>query len=346
MSRKCLAQSVFDVHRLEGWLPIDAVVRQGTPGLLWLDMRGVKFEEPFFADTVARRVSELVPSSEVFTDFDALLQIESKHTLTPPRGLIFHASRCGSTAIANAIKTLDQTSVFCEPYAVDKLVGRLFTDVQDHRKELLYSILIRAAVGVLGQHNGPVDYFVKFSAASGFQLERLRKIWPSVPWVFVYRDPVEIIVSNLRDLPSWLNHHEDKRMAALLAGLEVDELGRVSSEEFCARVLGRLFKVVTDNLSGNTLLLNYREFSEQRVIELIKAFGLDVSTEERNRIAISLGKYAKDGTRQRAFVHDSATKQTAASDEVRLASTTWANDSYQRLEELRIHRGAERGVSK
>lgn len=346
MSRECSAQSVFDVHQLEGWLPIDAVVREGSPGLLWLDMRGVSLDEPFFADTVARRVSELTPSSEVFTDFDALLQIESKHALAPPRGLIFHASRCGSTAIANALKALDQTSVFSEPYAVDKLIGRLFTDVQDHRKELLYSVLVRAAVGVLGQHNGPVDYFVKFSPASGFQLERLRKIWPSVPWVFVYRDPVEIIVSNLRDLPSWLNHHEDKRMAALLARLEEDELGSLSSEEFSARVLGRLFQVVADNLSGNGLLLNYREFSEHRVIDLMKFFGLDVNPEERNRIASSLRKYAKDGTRERAFVHDSAAKQNAASDEVRLASTTWANDSYQKLEELRIHQGTERGVSK
>jgi hypothetical protein len=336
MSPKSLVQSAFDAHRLEGWLPIDAVVRHGNPGLLWLDMRGVGFEEPFFADTVSRRVSEIVPSSEVFTDFDALLQIESEHTLAPPRGLIFHASRCGSTAIANALKALDQTSVFSEPYAVDKLIGRLFTDIQDHRKELLYSVLIRAAVGVLGQHNGAVDYFVKFSAASGFQLERLRKIWPDVPWVFVYRDPVEIMVSNLRDLPSWLNHHQDERIAALLAGLEENELGSLSSEEFSARVLGRLFQVVTENLSGNGLLLNYREFSEQRVIDVIKFFGLEVSPGERNRIAASLGKYAKDETRQRAFVNDSETKQSAASDEVRLASTTWANDAYQRLEELRI----------
>jgi hypothetical protein len=39
---------------LRGWMPVDAVVVDGRPGLAWMNMAGVDLAEPFFQQTVDR----------------------------------------------------------------------------------------------------------------------------------------------------------------------------------------------------------------------------------------------------------------------------------------------------
>ena len=117
-----------DVESLKGWLPIDAVVTKERPGLIWMDMRGVSFSEPFFQQTVERLRAERPARPEVFTEFDALVQLEKISDSLRPSGFIFHSSRCGSTLVANACKALNNSIVISEAYAVDKLVSRFSTD--------------------------------------------------------------------------------------------------------------------------------------------------------------------------------------------------------------------------
>ena len=60
----------------QGWMPVDAVVIEGRPGLSWLNMAGVDLAEPFFQQTVDRFKSEHPDAQEVFTEFDILVQLE------------------------------------------------------------------------------------------------------------------------------------------------------------------------------------------------------------------------------------------------------------------------------
>lgn len=326
----------IDVRQLDGWLPVDAVIRNDRPGLLWVDMRDVSLDEPFFADTVARRVQELPPHSQLFTDFDALLQFEKIYGRATPAGLIFHSSRCGSTAIANALKTLDNALVLSEPYIVDKLIARLFTDTRDsHTKELLYSILIRASVGALGQHANAKRFFLKFSATSGLQLPRLQKTWPTVPWVLIYRDPLEVMVSNFRERPTWLDHQANVRMASELIQADEAETRNMSSEEFCARVLGRLFETVSKNLRQSSKLINYSQLSPATILRLANHFGVSPDEQERQNIEASLRFYSKDKSASRLFAADSIDKQSAASQTMIEAVVKWTQAPYEQLESLR-----------
>src|ERR1043165_3268008 len=89
---------------LQGWMPIDAVVVDGRPGLTWLEMTGVDLAEPFFQQTVDRVKSKHPERREVFTEFDTLVQLEKTFDTVAPTGFIFHSSRCGSTLLANACR--------------------------------------------------------------------------------------------------------------------------------------------------------------------------------------------------------------------------------------------------
>ena len=61
----------------KGWLPVDAVVVDGRPGLWWMEMSDVSLTEPFFQQTVERAKTRAI-ARELFTEFDVLLQLEKQ----------------------------------------------------------------------------------------------------------------------------------------------------------------------------------------------------------------------------------------------------------------------------
>jgi hypothetical protein len=156
-----------------------------------------------------------------------------------------------------------------------------------------------------------------------------------VPWAFVYRDPLEIMVSNFRNAPVWLNHRADARMAAALSNVEEGEVRNISTEEFCARVLGRLFASASDNVTENARLLNHSELAVQTIVELAQFFGVSAADADRQRIEESLKVYSKDKTAPRLFAADSTEKRNAASAAMIVAVSRWAQGPYQQLEKRR-----------
>lgn len=327
-----------DISQLRGWLPVDAVIRDGQPGVIWLDLRDVEFREPFFEQTVARVRKERADLVERFTTFDAFLQLEKLSNFPQPAGFIFHSSRCGSTLVANALKVFADSCVISEPGSIDKLIGRYFTDVQDDkRRELLYSVFVRAALNLLGQHTKTTGkYFVKFAAISALQMYRLKRIWPNVPAVFVYRHPVEVMISNLEDPPQWMDIERDPRMAAAILGVPEAKVLEMSREEFCARTLGRFYLTARSMVDRSLRLLNYQQLSLDSLLALSKFLGLRIAQKEHDAIAASLRVHAKDPAGARHFVDDTERKRKSASPLVYEMAEQWAIGPYQKLEHSRI----------
>ncbi len=322
----------------QGWLPIDAVIENGRPGLLWMDLHGFDFSEPFFQQTIDRITAELPNPPSRFTEFDALIQLEKTFDSIPPSGFIFHSSRCGSTLLANILRVIPGTVVLSEPPAVDKLIARFITDVDpEHTKEMLYSIFLRAIVRALGQrHTGRERrLFVKFSCCSVSQIERIRRIWPEVPWIFLYRDPVETIVSNMQTPPAWLQD-EDHRVLASIAGVSTQEVAQMTSEELCARSIASFYSSAVRVANDRTLLLNYDQLSPDVLSDALKFFGVTPSAAELDAIAARSRTYSKAVSETRTFVADGVQKRQAASDLIRAAAEAWAAEPYRLLEQKRL----------
>lgn len=323
---------------LRGWMPVDAVVVNGRPGLSWMNMTGVSLAEPFFQQTVDRIKSEHPAREEVFAEFDTLIQFEKTFDSVSPSGFIFHSSRCGSTLLANACRALDRTIVLSEPPAVDKLIARFITDVDEqHTKEMLYSIFLRAVVSALGQRRTGDEHrlFLKFTCCSVSQIERIRRIWPNVPWVFIYRDPVETIVSNMQNLPSWLQD-DDHRVLASITGTSTREVAAMSLEELCARSIGAFYSTAHRVANDRALLLNYNQLTLAEIANVSRFFGVEPAPAEMERMARQTRKYSKAASGERAFVADTGAKQQAATAFVREIAQAWAADSYYALERKRL----------
>ena len=317
---------------LKGWLPVDAVVVDGRPGLCWMEMSGVDLTEPFFEQTVGRAKRE--GREERFTEFDVLLQLDKELESVEPTGFIFHSSRCGSTLVANACRAVSNSIVLSEASAIDKLIARFITDADTPVKESLYSVFLRGVVHALAQRRSGNEQhlFIKFACCSFAQFPRIKRIWPNVPWLFLYRDPVETIVSNMKDVPPWLLDN-DRRVLASIIGADEE----MSLEELCARTIGRLYSTAYDLANDNSMLLNYNQLSVPVIASVLNFFKVDLSSEELETIARTTKAYSKEASGTRAFVADIETKQKLASDLVRELSERWAETPYQLLEQRNRH---------
>jgi hypothetical protein len=312
----------------KAWLPVDADVVDGRPGLRWLEMSGIDLAEPFLEQTVARAKEE--GRAERFTEFDVLLGLEKQLQSVEPTGFVFHSSRCGSTLVANACRAVSNSIVLSEANAIDKLIARFTTDADNPVKESLYSVFLRAVVHALAQRrNGSERHlFIKFACCSFAQIKRIKRIWPTVPWLFLYRDPVETIVSNMKDVPPWLIDN-DRRVLSSIIG-DTSEMGL---EELCARTIGSLYSTAYNLADGNSMLLNYNKLSVPVIESVLSFFKVDLSTEELEAIARTSKVYSKEASGRRAFVADADTKQRLASDLIRELSERWAEKPYQLLEQ-------------
>ena len=317
-------------------MPVDAAVVDGRPGLTWMNMSGIELKEPFFQQTVDRVREEEPWRDGIFTEFDALLRLDQELARVQPAGFIFHSSRCGSTLVANACRALDDAIVLSEANPIDKLVARFITDGGDPVKESLYSVLLRAVVNALAHSDRKPRVFVKFSCCAVSELERIRRIWPDVPWVFLYRDPVETIVSNLATVPDWLLD-EDRRILAHITGTTPAAIAEMSLEELCARSIGSFYSTAHSLAAptldlANGMLLNYRQLSLTSILDF---FNVSPSAEELDRITSGSRIYSKEASAARAFVPDADAKQNSASDRVRQLAEQFAMGPYKLLEKQR-----------
>lgn len=324
-------------RQLLNWLPVDALLVDGHQCVKWMDVAGVSLDEPFFEQTFARVRREKPEAAEIVTGFETLIQLEKISDSVRPSGFIFHTSRCGSTLLANAWRALPGSIIVSEAPVVEKIIGRFFSFSHADRAQIVInSIFLRAAVSALGQRRLGTEQscFVKFSCLSVLQFERVRRIWPEVPCVFMFRDPREVIVSNLGNSPAWMLFESLPEQAAAVTGVEPREALKLSSEEVCARALGRFYDAGVELAASGALLIDYDELSVETLIRAVESFGLTLTESERERISRIAQLYSKDSSLGRRFEPDSERKRTAVTPRVSDAAERWAIEPYLRLREI------------
>ena len=173
------------------------------------------------ADPMFRFIVQKSPDCDSPTEFDlekvAYLarmrdeEVESDDEAVPKvlnlTAVAFHESRCGSTLVANSMIAMDpekhrtysessppiKALRVCDHMGtcdVDMAVS-LFKDTvylmsrtDDHREERL---------------------FFKFQSATSTKISIFTKAFPDVPWMYVYRDPVQVMMSHVKDDPTMVS---------------------------------------------------------------------------------------------------------------------------------------------
>ncbi len=135
----------------------------------------------------------------------AVLRLATAERLPPPRGLIFHTGRCGSTLLANLLAVHPDLRVLNEPDILGELLLRSPDD-----DRLLGGVLAGFSRGLTPAQGVVVK-------AADWNTTRARHILaalPAVPVVFVWRAAAEVVASCLHGPPAWAQY-PDVRAAAV-----------------------------------------------------------------------------------------------------------------------------------
>jgi hypothetical protein len=299
------------------------------PMVDWCHAGDADFTDPFFEQTIASLVQR--PFNLLFrhqTPIDDLPEINAALPGLEPAGFIFHWSRCGSTLISRMLAASPQNLVLSEPHLLD-FVFRAHpqdTGVSDEQR----INWLRALIGALGQkrRNEHARCFVKFDSWHTLHLPLVRRAFPDVPWIFVYRDPIEIMVS----------HHKEPAAQMIpglieprLLGVSADDIGRMQPDEYCACVLAAILQAALAQAASETVqFVNYSALPDTIFSSILPFFNLNWNLGECE----SLREIARFNAKEPSlpFTPDSAAKQKDASEGIRQLSEQWLHPLYRQTE--------------
>jgi len=293
---------------LAGWTPFDLVNGPEGVTVRWIDLGAADFSEPFFRDTVNKRLRShetRIASSGLQT----LCTLPQEVAHLRPSGFIFHAARSGSTLLCNALKALDDTLVLAEPPPINQLLS----SPARHTTPELWDTVFAGLISCLGQPRRASQqrYFVKFSSHAVLRLSDIRRVFPEVPWIFLYRHPIEILVSVLEDPPGWMQIHDDPVQAESITGIPAEQVRQMTREAFCGAVLRRALSSVLDAPGDRGYVINYSQLRPETIGAVAGALGLRPGGSESERMRASFDRDAK-AEQAKPFVPDQIAKRQRA----------------------------------
>jgi hypothetical protein len=258
---------------LNGWVPARVAWRNSGPRVEWTLMGRRRLLEPFFEQTLDSQMRH--PFHQLFrreTSLEEMVEWTDAHPSAPLRGIILHMSRCGSTLMSQLLAALECNIVASEPAPLSAVL----------RAHLLAPELapgvqvrwLRAMAAALGQARaGEQAFYIKLDCWHVHQIDLIRDAFPDVPWIFLYRDPLEVMVSQKRSPAAWTVPGLLHPSVLLMDPRDWDP---TQTDVYCARALARICDAGLNAVQRHQhgLLVNYSELPHVMCDRLLVHFGL------------------------------------------------------------------------
>eukprot|EP01038_Epipyxis_sp_PR26KG_P007811 gene7811-10609_t len=180
----------------EFWTPIDVEVSP-DPMIILCKLNFKKYNEaphlsPMFKDLEG--MSQCYGSNRKREKMSVLLKEidDQKKSIVPPTGFVFHESRVGSTLVANFLASDPWSMVFSESTPVANALLHCWSCTRDQHIKL-----IRDVVKLMGQSPFHKRLFFKFQSITVTKMDIVLEAFPNTPWAFVYRNPIQTLMSHL-----------------------------------------------------------------------------------------------------------------------------------------------------
>ncbi|MGI4764639.1 MAG: hypothetical protein ACRYGP_06190, partial [Janthinobacterium lividum] len=178
--------------RLLGWTPFRAAVAERELQVDWCHLDRLRMVEPFFYETVLHAMRE--PFNLVFQQRTGAEPLAELPPGLPVAGFIFHMSRCGSTLVAQALAALESSIVVSEAAPLRSVLRAAAAGWANRDDAATWLAgLVNAYAQPRFDHEARL--VVKFMAADVLDIALIRRACPHVPWIFLIRDPLEILAS-------------------------------------------------------------------------------------------------------------------------------------------------------
>jgi hypothetical protein len=319
-----------------GWMPVRINRTPSGLKLEWRCFGDLRFTDPFFEQTAGRCAGQPnQPARQRETPIEALGELADRSPSLAPTGFIFHMSRCGSTLISQMLAVRSENVVISEADPID---GVLCAPLRDPKITADQQVMwLRLLLKVFGQRRfaGEKHLFVKFDCWHTLCLPLVQRAFPEVPWVFLYREPVEVLVSHRRQIGGQM---VPGKLEPAFFGWDSQAVSRMSPSEYGGRVLGKICEAaLAQARAGHGKLVHYRQLPAVVWSELLKYWGVPAAPDVVEAMTRVARFHAK--TPALPFEDDRRSKNREATEDIRQVARQWLDGTYQQLEACRKSQG-------
>lgn len=328
------------LHKLDqypGLIPVglDLVERQ----LIWRDLDRYHPYEGFFRNTI-KSVDSLQPlvskrpQIDYFTtDIDVLHNAAIVRDSIYPSGFIFHMARCGSTLLAKSLARSRTNLVLSEaaphnliwPYLGDHDLATIEPNATN--MQLFTNLVLAMGRRRVAEHQ---HHFIKFTSVDLLLIEFIMTAFPTVPAIFLYRDPAEVLVSLLtRGRAGWAAQQDSAwgRLIATKANTTHDN----ETLTFLGAALRSFLSCALEANVSRLHYLHYRQLTPENLPRILAAFNLNYPDKEVEKMKTQFSHYSKADYRATPFEPDSEKKQKAVTVELSAQSSQQLDPLYAQL---------------
>lgn len=302
-----------------GWIPAGLDLLSMQPMVVWRQTGGQQPVTPLHpGDTRLWSTRPLNRFLDVRTPPSAL---EAAAAGPAPAGFILHMSRCGSTLASRMLNEIEGVISLSEPAIVgDLLRARRFLPGLDPDRLTAW---LRGAVALAGAGHGKV--VVKTEGGGLFGLDLLRRAFPATPWVFLHRDPLDVMLSQRRERSS-------EMMPQVIEAI-IHDPAQNDLDLHCAITLGTMCKLAATALAaGGGALVAYEDLPDAAATRIAPLFGLRPTPADLARMEAVATRHARRG--QTEFVDEQQARRANADARLINLADRLARPAWERLRAL------------
>ena len=286
MRHLTLDQLLFELDRRSGLIPTAFDI--GRRKLVWIDLEAYHLYEGFFHRALdsfaALKQSRPTPASvaEFVTDSDVLSDRRVVTDSIYPTGLIFHPGRCGSTLLARILARDRRHLVIGEAAAHNQVWLALtnngevtLTTSEENQQVYKHLVLAMGRKRLLGHE----AHFIKFTSFNILFFDFIRSVFPDVPAIFLYREPVDILASYAKKPPGWFNSNQEP-LRRLLAKATLDVGEAQDAFGSAANAVVAFFTAGLRAAENGARYLNYTKLNPDNLPVIMNALNVSLTVNQ------------------------------------------------------------------
>lgn len=337
----CLSadEAVERIRAVPGMVPvaIDPESESGGAGkVLWADLGDHPFREWQYMYTVQALAKAGQIGENFTTDFSILLEDRILADPIEPEGLMFHISRCGSTLSAKALARSPRHVVINQGGPLQRgfwaTITKDWTQEAEASPENLHAFRNLVLAMTRRRHPEQQRAFVKFISWNTLYMDFAMQAFPQVPALFLYRNPVEVIASVLRETSAIL-WAKGRRQAGFLTGVDWETTADMGNVEYLSLCFKRYLELALATSSPRVSHVNYTQINPANFPAMLtRGLDFDPGAEELALMLEQFQFHSKDDSDKQQFKSDSAEKRASMPDEDKALVAQICGDLVARLD--------------
>jgi hypothetical protein len=277
---------------LKGWVPYRIRQLEEDLGCEWLFTGEIKFDRPFFDETISQCKS-LPENSKLKRSISNLAMLDEwakEIACISPTAIIFHISRCGSTLLSQLLATNPANIVLSEVPIFDEILQ------MGYRSGEIKKVFspFKAAVRFYGVKKSSINQhlFIKTDSWHIHFYKELREMFANIPFLFIYRRPDEVIRSHQKQRGM---HAVPRVIDPSIFGINLNSIDPANHDAYLGKALCTYYAAILEILKKDTqaFAFDYKEGMLNVLQKMVAKCGIRLSGSQLQQMKARSTRHSK-----------------------------------------------------